>query len=145
METESVSLRIQADVLRSVACSAVSPHEICGLLLGELGDDEVRVVGWQACRNRLRSASAFEIEPIDYRDVEKGADRDGLRIVGLIHSHPGGSACLSRSDIHAATRIWGESSDWVYLVYAPLAVDGNLWGAWMIRRGEAREIAVNVE
>ena len=72
------------------------PREACGLVLVQRGRARL-----QLCGNRASDpVSDFEIDPQDYADAEMLGD-----IVGVIHSHPGGTAQPSGMDLasHKAT------------------------------------------
>lgn len=49
--------------------------------------------------NRLASATRYTIDPKEYFGAVRHAERFGADIVGAWHSHPGGSAQLSETDI----------------------------------------------
>lgn len=69
------------------------PEECCGFILGQLdGENESISYGhyylpcWnEKSENRERR---FLIDPLAYQEAEDQADREGLAIVSIVHSHP---------------------------------------------------------
>ena len=86
------------------------PHEICGFMLGPIG--ERRVTEVRRARNIIveRARDRYEIDPRDHIRVQREADADGLDIVGYYHSHPDHPAQASRFDTE---RAW---AGYVYLI-----------------------------
>jgi proteasome lid subunit RPN8/RPN11 len=91
----------RADV-ESIAAHAREgyPHEICGVLLGTVGGDGVRVTRVVRVTNREteRPAVRYQIAPEDLMAVQKQARAEGLDIVGYYHSHPDHPARPSETD-----------------------------------------------
>ena len=112
--------------------TAQSPAEGVALLLGYLGQaDPWRpfvVVEAIAVRNTHSSPNvAFRVDPLDQLKVRNEAQRLGLEVIGVWHSHPrlvetGVGAHPSRRDLREA---W---ENWVYLIS----------GATMAQGGRAR-------
>jgi proteasome lid subunit RPN8/RPN11 len=77
-----------------------APDECCGVLFGREGV----VVEAVRTRNVARSPrTRYEIDPGDHIDARRDARRRGLAIVGFYHSHPGGGAAPSPTDLADAT------------------------------------------
>ncbi|WP_159760804.1 Mov34/MPN/PAD-1 family protein [Sphingomonas sp. 8AM] len=77
------------------AMAAATPHEICGLLLGD-GDIVTRLV---PCRNVAADpAIRFEIDPAALIAAHRAARGGSDRIIGHYHSHPSGVAAPSPRD-----------------------------------------------
>jgi len=82
------------------------PYEICGFLLGKIDygknlrvvEDVIQVEN----QNKERANDRFEISPKDYLDVEKYADKKGLQIIGIYHSHPDHPDKPSKTDLRFA-------------------------------------------
>lgn len=88
------------------AMAAATPHEICGLLLGD-GDIVARLV---PCRNVAVDPSVrFEIDPAALIAAHRATRGGGERIIGHYHSHPSGVAEPSPRDA------------------ADAAPDGSIW------------------
>lgn len=86
------------------------PGECCGLLVGTLrpgrdGEGDTYVVARaEPCRN-LRAGEAndrFELDPQDFLRVDADAQRDGLEVIGVYHSHPDHAPRPSRFDAAGA-------------------------------------------
>ena len=79
------------------------PNEACGVMLGKNGviteivsaDNERAdqpASGNESARNR------YLIHPLVYRDIERDADRRGVQVLGIYHSHPDVPARPSETD-----------------------------------------------
>jgi len=95
-------LRMSADHhLRMVAhCIGGLPEEACGLLAGPAGAGAVT-----ACyltTNAARSARVYEVDPREHLRADRDADRRGLEIIGVFHSHTHTDAYPSPTDIAQA-------------------------------------------
>ncbi len=67
------------------------PHEGCGFLLGSRGQDrEAQVLRVREAQNTNadRPRDRFEIDPKEFMQVDRQAEKDGEEIVGFFHSHP---------------------------------------------------------
>ena len=83
------------------------PHEACGFLIGACEGAVTRVERTHLARNRSdRPRTRFEACPEDHLAAELAAAADGLAVVGVWHSHPGGPAELSPRD-RAEARLTG--------------------------------------
>ncbi len=80
------------------------PQECCGVLLGEIVEDERRVGSVVSCRNaRFDSAqNHYEIDPAELVRIQREARERGLEIVGFYHSHPDHLAMWSPTDLEEA-------------------------------------------
>jgi proteasome lid subunit RPN8/RPN11 len=94
-----------ADEIRRHAERAY-PEETAGLMLGAVEDGDRRLVDkivslanrWEAQGRHHR----YRIEPRDLMEAEDRADREGLTIVGIFHSHPDHPARPSSFDLDQA-------------------------------------------
>ncbi len=111
------------------------PHECCGALLGRREDgpgdrsgrDQTHVIRTVVTRtvvtrtvrmknlNTERARDRFTLDPLELMQVEKAADRDGLELVGIYHSHPDHPAEPSLTDLSFA-------EPWPGLVWIILSV-----------------------
>lgn len=83
------------------------PEEACGLLLG-VHDRPAEVV---LLRNDARQpVHHYALEPLEYMHTERAAEKRGLAVVGVWHSHPGARAEPSETDRRAA---W---PGWLYII-----------------------------
>ena len=67
------------------------PHEGAGMLLGRLADGRkqgVRILGLENRREESARHNRYLIEPQDYLSAELEAERQGLEVLGIFHSHP---------------------------------------------------------
>jgi proteasome lid subunit RPN8/RPN11 len=88
------------DAMRSHG-EATYPEECCGFLLGrEDGPERRRLVRLVRLANeRVDSRNRrYVISPETYLEVERDAEREGLDLVGIYHSHPDAAARPSEFD-----------------------------------------------
>lgn len=84
----AVAASATADLARWIA--AGYPHETCGLLVGREGARATEVVRADRAKNlnAERARDRFDLDPADFLAIETAAERDGLEVVGVWHSHP---------------------------------------------------------
>src|ERR1700731_823350 len=81
------------------------PHECCGVLLGQMGDDSVRTVTSIARAGNTRTDSAhnrYNIDPKDLIRIQREGRERGEDIIGFYHSHPDHPARWSPTDLAEA-------------------------------------------
>jgi proteasome lid subunit RPN8/RPN11 len=81
------------------------PHECCGVLLGEIDGNGVRLVrDTAACQNtRLDSPqNRYHIDPRELVRIQRQARERELDIIGFYHSHPDHPARWSATDLAEA-------------------------------------------
>lgn len=88
-----MSLRMAAELLHKIEAhgQASYPQEGAGLMLGELADpDRIvrRILTLPNSFDESKRARRYQIDPRAMMDAEDHADRLGLSIVGVFHSHP---------------------------------------------------------
>jgi proteasome lid subunit RPN8/RPN11 len=112
--TRRVLCRAQArdDLLADLA--ARPRIEACGLLLGTLDASGWRIDATVPLRNTADSATFFEFDPAELLDHDL---RHGAAIVGVYHSHPGGPARPSATDL--GTMRAQADAPWVWLILSP--------------------------
>ena len=88
--------------------------EACGLLLGTCDDRGWRIAATAPLRNTANSATFFEFDPAELLDHDL---RHGAAIIGVYHSHPGGPARPSPTDL-GQMRAEAEAP-WVWLILSP--------------------------
>lgn len=98
------------------------PHEACGVMLGKDGViTEVVAAGNQ----RTDSAhNRYLIDPLAYLKIERDADKRGLQVVGIYHSHPDVPARPSQFDTDHA---WPNLSYLIVSVCKGKAVETFSW------------------
>jgi proteasome lid subunit RPN8/RPN11 len=81
------------------------PHECCGVLVGELGDNGRKLVKAAfPCGNTRTDtpANRYHISPAELVRIQREAALAGRDIVGFYHSHPGHPARWSATDLAEA-------------------------------------------
>lgn len=75
------------------------PLECCGFFFGQ-GDEEKIVEAVRPVSNSKEGDQRrrFEISPVDYMNAELYAEENGLRLLGVYHSHPDHPARPSEHD-----------------------------------------------
>lgn len=76
------------------------PNEMCGLVIGKFGSD--RVERFVPLRNAAESPIFYEIDSAEWAANEDAADREGLAILGVVHSHTKTTAYPSPTDVRQA-------------------------------------------
>ena len=105
------------------------PNEACGVMLGTKGvvsevvsaDNErtnAPSTGAESARNR------YLIDPLAYLKIERAADKRGLDVLGIYHSHPDVAARPSQFDLDHA---WPNFSYLIVSVAKGKAVESNSW------------------
>ena|SRR5437867_464051 len=105
------------------------PNEACGVMLGHAGTvTEVVPAGNE--RERLPRSSGdsarnrYLIDPLAYVKIERDADKRGLQVLGIYHSHPDVAARPSQFDLDHA---WPNLSYLIVSVVKGKAVETNSW------------------
>jgi proteasome lid subunit RPN8/RPN11 len=88
--------------------------EACGLLLGTCDASGWHVEATAPLRNTAGSATFFEFDPAELLEHDL---RHGTAIIGVYHSHPGGPARPSPTDL-GQMRAEAEAP-WVWLILSP--------------------------
>ena len=78
------------------------PLEGCGLLLGPSGTGEVH--RFEPIRNEAVSARIYTLDGSEFARASLAADRDGLDVVGVMHSHTHTAAYPSPTDVAEAAK-----------------------------------------
>ncbi|HET6342864.1 MAG TPA: M67 family metallopeptidase [Gemmatimonadota bacterium] len=106
------------------------PDEVCGFLLGsmDLPSREFTVRETRAAVNRRGSGARrrYRIDPDEYRTAEGEAERRGLELIGIYHSHPDAPARPSEYDREHA---------WPNSAYVIVSVEAGRAGglrAWLL-------------
>lgn len=84
------------------AARAASPNECCGLIEGVRDGENFRAVAAHPARNLAASPDRFQIDPADHIAASKAARANHHAIIGCYHSHPGGKAQPSATDLAGA-------------------------------------------
>lgn len=98
------------------------PNEACGVMLGRDGViTEIAPAGNErtdSARNR------YLIDPLAYMKIERDADRRGVQVLGIYHSHPDVAARPSQFDLDNA---WPDLSYLIVSVCKGKAVESLCW------------------
>jgi len=78
------------------------PLEACGLLFGAGGGDSVE--RFVPIQNESKSSRIYRLEGSEYARAVLAADKDGLDIVGVMHSHTHTAAYPSPTDVAEASK-----------------------------------------
>jgi [CysO sulfur-carrier protein]-S-L-cysteine hydrolase len=79
------------------------PLEACGLLGGEEGATGVgRADVFYPCANVAESSKLYTVDPKDFLRADRDAERRGIGIVGVVHSHTHTEAYPSPTDVAQA-------------------------------------------
>jgi proteasome lid subunit RPN8/RPN11 len=98
------------------------PNEACGVLLGK-NATVTEVVS--AGNERADSArNRYLIDPLAYMKIERDADRRGLQVLGIYHSHPDVPAIPSQFDLDHALPVF---SYLIVSICKGKAVETNSW------------------
>ena len=64
------------------------PSEACAILLGKVGEFEVRVDEMVLTKNTDESSVSFAVDPQSLLEIYERADNEGMEVAGIFHSHP---------------------------------------------------------
>jgi proteasome lid subunit RPN8/RPN11 len=79
------------------------PEEMCGLIVGTFHDaDSARVVRFIPVTNIAASAKVYTINPQEHLKIELAAEKEGLEVLGVVHSHTHSEPYPSPTDVAQA-------------------------------------------
>jgi S-sulfo-L-cysteine synthase (O-acetyl-L-serine-dependent) len=115
--------------------SGTYPDEGCGLLLGRIKEGRAKVESFAPVENRNhnRARDRYEINPQDYRRIEREGGSTGMKIIGIVHSHPDHRAFPSVTDLEVA---WEDLS---YLIFSVIGGGVVVFKSWKLRNEVVRE------
>lgn len=114
-----------------------APEEACGLLAGKV----TRVLQVFAITNELHSPVRFRMDPQEQWTAFEEIEKLGLELLAIYHSHPGGPAGLSPTDLAEAAYPGA-----IYLVWAPANSRWQCRGFVIPETGESvQEVPVIIE
>jgi len=76
------------------------PYECCGFLAGKYSN---HVLQTYKLHNIHKNSAKFRISDQEFQSVGSKVLSDGFSILGIYHSHPYGSPCISETDIKGMT------------------------------------------
>lgn len=108
-------LHISVQHLRDIASHSRRswPTEACGLLVGSRQAEALVVSAVPPLANQSNDNGQFAADPATVLRIELDAARRGREVLGLYHSHPGGSGYPSREDWLWAQRGYGIRYVWL--------------------------------
>jgi [CysO sulfur-carrier protein]-S-L-cysteine hydrolase len=112
------------------------PDEACGLLAGPPRTSRATV--FYPCRNAAESARVYTVDPRDHLRADRDAERQGLELCGVMHSHTHTDAYPSPTDVEAAP-----DPAWHYVIVS-LRQDAPVLRSFRIVDGTVAEEVVSV-
>jgi proteasome lid subunit RPN8/RPN11 len=122
------------------------PDECCGLIVGDEGERYRRTV---RCTNAMTqmhkkdptnyprdARQAFFIDPREWLEIHKQAEKDGERVTAVYHSHVGVGAYLSEEDLAYAETSPFDDADQIVIAVADRRVGGLALFRWDAERCE---------
>ncbi len=83
-----MQLMFRQDNLKAIIKTAEeSEVEVCGFLIGRREGETFKVEEARFVTNRLNSPNEFEMEPVEMIKAIDEAEKKGLEVVGIFHSH----------------------------------------------------------
>lgn len=110
-----------------------APLEACGLLAGKA--DQVENVIF--VRNQAQSPVRFVMDPYEQLRAFDWIDSQGLDLLAIFHSHPGGPEIASQTDIAEA------AYEVVHIIWSRTQGDWQARGFW-IENGKATEVSLQI-
>ncbi len=132
-------LKIKKEALEEIKKQAEEgyPYEICGFMIGNIDFNqnirECLEVYQVENQNKERANDRFEIDPKDYMKVEDYADKKGLAIVGIYHSHPDHPDRPSQTDLMFA------QPDMSYIIVSVENGKVKSWRSWELSGNSFKE------
>ncbi len=129
-------LRLPPDLIEEMLTHAAAhyPEEVCGLLGGRDG----RATLFIPIENDLHSTVAYRMEPQQQVQAMLAIDAAGLEIVAIYHSHPGGPARPSATDVVEAN--YPDSTQIIISLADRMRPEVR---AYIIRDGQVRAIELS--
>lgn len=101
-----MTLKIKNEDLKKIInhCLEASPEECCGLLIGRKIQDEIIIEKVKITKNiyPYDKRVGYVVDPLEYLDAEREAEREKLEVVGVYHSHIGLQPSPSMRDLEQA-------------------------------------------
>ncbi|MFZ3060889.1 MAG: M67 family metallopeptidase [Candidatus Methanoperedens sp.] len=88
---------------------ANKPYEACGVLVGTINGSTALVEKALPVTNVKRTRASFELDPKEHYNAWNEAEKNGMEIVGVYHTHPVSSAVPSlwdRETMQNDTSVW---------------------------------------
>jgi proteasome lid subunit RPN8/RPN11 len=88
---------------------ANKPYEACGVLVGTISGSMALVEKALPVTNVKRTRASFELDPKEHYTAWNEAEKNGMEVVGVYHTHPVSSAAPSlwdRETMQNDTLVW---------------------------------------
>lgn len=124
-----MTLEMKSDILNEIHAHGESAHpeEGAGLLLGEVNNGTKRVtkiLNLTNTREESERHNRYLLGPEDYAHGEEEAERLGLEVLGVFHSHPGHPNVPSEFDREWA---WPWFSYLITSVWSQMVMESRSW------------------
>lgn len=96
------------------------PLEICGLLVGHKNGENSQVMEVHAVDSKDLSEKTYNMDALKYMKIDTDAQKRGLQIIGIYHTHPATEPYPSPTDMERAH--WEGSNDLIFPGYSYLIV-----------------------
>jgi proteasome lid subunit RPN8/RPN11 len=116
-------------------CDSVYPNEACGILAGR--DNRVQKV--YTLVSEMPSPTFYQIDSKEHFRVIREMREAGIDLVSIYHSHPGGPAFPSATDVDLA--YYPEA---VYLIVSLMDRQNPVSKGYNIIKGEITEVPLNI-
>ncbi len=125
-------------------CRTAYPNEACGLMAGR----EETVVAVYTMRNMRPGPVSYEMDPAEQFRVLKEIREKGLALVGIFHSHPGGPAYPSGTDVENAYwpgTLFPNYPEAVYVIVSLQELRRPVVRGFSILEGAVREVPLSFD
>lgn len=112
------------------------PDEACGLLAGDPASGRVRA--FYPCRNASASSRVYTVDPHDHLAADRDAEKRGIELIGVMHSHTHTEAYPSPTDVAQAP-----DPSWHYVIVS-LKREEPVLRSYRIVDGEVSEEGVGL-
>jgi proteasome lid subunit RPN8/RPN11 len=132
-------LRLSSRVWQAMVGRAYDalPEEACGLVAGDARSGRVR--HFYPCTNVAHSSRVYTVDPGEHLRADRDAERRGLEILGVFHSHTHTDPYPSPTDVAQAP-----DPSWHYLIVS--LRDGEpMLRSFRIREGQIEEEPVALD
>lgn len=135
-----MNLKLNRDGLKAIDWHALKnfPRECCGLFLGKFGENVIEVKEVVEAENVLGSPVAFEVDAELVFKAIKRAEKSGLELVGIYHSHPNIAAYVSARDSEIM-KLWPGVAWLIVSVTKERVIERK---AYMLKDGGVEELEI---
>lgn len=113
------------------------PNEACGLVAFDDGGEPALTI---CLSNADAAADRFTVSPAEQFGATMYAERAGLTIGAIFHSHPRSDAYPSSTDVGG-----GADPSWMHFIVGPVVGPRPLLRAFRIVDGDVAEVQVSIE